>query len=89
MTPADRQRLAANNAAATGELTFSEDVEPEPGEAAATDEAEAIVEEAPAAEAEAPAEEPEAEAVADEPEAEDEVDEPVAESEPVAAETKN
>ena len=59
MTPADRQRLAANNAAATGELTFSEDVEPEP---AVTDEVEAVVEETPAAEPEAPAEEPEAEA---------------------------
>ncbi len=88
MTPADRQRLAANNAAATGELTFSEDVEPEP---AVTDEVEAVVEETPAAEPEAPAEEPEAEAPADEPEAEaaDEADEPVADSEPVAAETKN
>jgi large subunit ribosomal protein L19 len=96
MTPADRQRLAANNAAATGELTFSEDAEPEgTDEAVVADEPEAVVEEAPA-EAEAPApepsaEEPEAEAPADEPEAEaaDEADEPVAESEPVAAETKN
>jgi large subunit ribosomal protein L19 len=84
MTPADRQRLAANNAAATGELTFGEDAEPDvTDEAVATDEAEAPVEEAPAAETEAPVEEPEAEAAADEP------DEPAAESEPVAVETKN
>jgi large subunit ribosomal protein L19 len=52
MTPADRQRLAANNAGATGELAFSEDVEPEP----------AVSDEAPAAEPEATSEEPEAEA---------------------------
>ncbi len=90
MTPADRQRLAANNASATGELRFSEDAEPEvTDEAVATDEVEAPVEETPAAEAEAPAEEPEAEGAADEPEAADEADEPVADSEPVAAETKN
>ena len=78
MTPADRQRLAANNAAATGELTFTEDVAPE------------VVDEAVAAEADAPLEEPPA-PEAEEPEAEaaDEADEPVAESEPVAAETKN
>jgi large subunit ribosomal protein L19 len=83
MTPADRQRLAANNAAATGELTFGEDAEPEATDEAV--EAEAVVEEAPA-EVEAPAEEP----AAEEPEAEAEADEaPVAESEPVAAETKN
>jgi large subunit ribosomal protein L19 len=82
MTPADRQRLAANNAAATGELTFSEDAEPEAtDEAVGADEVEAVVEEAPA-EAEAPTDEPEAEAA-------DEADEPVAASEPVAAETKN
>jgi large subunit ribosomal protein L19 len=87
MTPADRQRLAANNAAATGELTFSEDVEPEvTDEAVATDEVEADVAETRSVEAR-----PEAEAAADEPEAEaaDDADEPVAESEPVAAETKN
>ena len=92
MTPADRQRLAANNAAATGDLAFSEDAEPEvTDEAVATDEVEADVEETPAVEAEARAEEPEAEAVADELEAEvaDEADDPVAESEPVTAETKN
>jgi large subunit ribosomal protein L19 len=85
MTPADRQRLAANNAGATGELTFGGDDEPEvTDEAAATDEVEAVVEEAPA-------EEPGAVAAADEPgaDAADEADEPVAESEPVAAETKN
>jgi large subunit ribosomal protein L19 len=83
MTPADRQRLAANNTGATGQLMFSEDAGPEVADEAVTvDEAEAPVEETPAAEAEAPADEPEAEAA-------DEADEPVAESEPVAAETKN
>jgi large subunit ribosomal protein L19 len=87
MTPADRQRLAANNAGATGELTFAEDAGPEVADEAVAVEDEAPVEEAPAAEAEAP----EAEAPADEPEADatDEADDPVAESEPVAAETKN
>ena len=78
MTPADRQRLAANNASATGELTFTEDAEPEVADEAPVVEDEAPVEETPAAEAEAPADE-----------AVDEADEPVAESEPVAAETKN
>ena len=78
MTPADRQRLAANNASATGELTFTEDAEPEVADEAPVVEDAAPVEETPAAAAEAPADE-----------AVDEADEPVAESEPVAAETKN
>jgi large subunit ribosomal protein L19 len=81
MTPADRQKLAANNAGATGELVFREDAEPEVADEAVAAEDEAPVEEAPAAEAEAPVEEPDAGA--------DEADEPVAESEPVAAETTN
>jgi large subunit ribosomal protein L19 len=87
MTPGDRQRLAENNASATGQLSHAEAAEVE---AAPEEELEETVaaEAAPVEEApveEAPAEEPVAEAeAADEPEADDA--EPAAEAEPVAAE---
>jgi large subunit ribosomal protein L19 len=81
MTPADRQRLAENNASATGQLAYTEaeaEVEAVPEEAPEAAVTEAPADEAVAAE-EAPVEEPVAGA---EPEA---TDEPAG-AEPVAAE---
>jgi large subunit ribosomal protein L19 len=93
MTPADRARLAENNASATGQLAYTaadavEATPPEePQEAVEADQPEAAaVEDAPVEEA-APAEEPVAEAApeaVDEPPAEDAA--PADEAEPVAAE---
>jgi large subunit ribosomal protein L19 len=93
MTPADRARLAENNASATGQLAYTEadavEATPpeEPQEAVEADQPEAAaVEDAPVEEA-APAEEPVAEAApeaVDEPPAEDAA--PADEAEPVAAE---
>jgi large subunit ribosomal protein L19 len=93
MTPADRARLAENNASATGQLAYTEadEVEAapaeEPQEAVEADQPEpAAVDDAPVEEA-APAEEPVAEAApeaVDEPPAEDAA--PADEAEPVAAE---
>jgi large subunit ribosomal protein L19 len=93
MTPADRARLAENNASATGQLAYTEadEVEAapaeEPQEAVEADQPEAAaVEDTPVEEA-APAEEPVAEAApeaVDEPPAEDAA--PADEAEPVAAE---
>jgi large subunit ribosomal protein L19 len=93
MTPADRARLAENNASATGQLAYTEadEVEAapaeEPQEAVEAEQPEAAaVEDAPVEEA-APAEEPVADAAAeavDEPPAEDAA--PADEAEPVAAE---
>jgi large subunit ribosomal protein L19 len=93
MTPADRARLAENNASATGQLAYTEadEVEAapaeEPQEAVEADQPEAgAVEDAPVEEA-APAEDSVAEAApeaVDEPPAEDAA--PADEAEPVAAE---
>ena len=93
MTPADRARLAENNASATGQLAYTaaDEVEAapaeEPQEAVEADQPEAAaVEDAPVEEA-APAEEPVAEAApeaVDEPPAEDAAS--ADEAEPVAAE---
>ena len=90
MTPADRQRLAANNAAATGELTFSEGAEPE-GPTSVVAESPRPLSRRPGRRGRGPRARSPRRAARGRArgEAADDADEPVAESEPVAAETKN